>query len=428
MKNIILVLIFASLLSCKQEKESQITSKTGTYSGIFKHGNFSDKISIDIEQDSTGYNVLFTSLEQNANTIPFRGVQQSGDSINFLLQSDFFTYDFKTKWTDNNNKLEGVLNIDTLSVPFTLNKELNNGETRAKSEELSFTSNGLNINGTIWHPKSKSDKAIVLLTSSGNADRSASRAEAVLFAQHGFTVFHYDKQGTGATEGNWQTATMEELLSDDMNAINYFSTKTGIPLGQIGITGSSQGGTKVPYILNELKQLKYGISVSCPGVSLYESDLNYWKNRNAVALGENLEEAAALQEKVFELIAGTRTLKSFKEAMKKEESKSWFSQIWIPNLDEIQIDTKLLFSPIPYFEKTQQPVLVIQGTLDEIIPKNSHLIIASALDKAENTNYKTLLLNGANHSMYNVGQSDFPYWSKLHSEYFKSIEEWISLL
>ena len=426
MKRIIIIFITFGIFSCNSNKNIKEGIKTGNFSGVFKYGNFSDKISFEIEQDSASFKVYFTSLEQNANRIPCQGITVSGDSINFKLQSDLYTYFFRNNWIENNNKLQGVLTVDTITAPYTLERELPGRSQNPKSEDISFESERLKINGTIWYPKNEGNKAIVILTSSGNADRSASRAEAILFAQMGFTVFHYDKRGTGNSDGNWQAATIEELAMDDINAIRYFSNKTGIPLTNIGINGSSQGAAKVPYVLSELKDLNYGIVVSCPGVSLLESDLNYWKNRNAEEIGSEIEDATKLQRKVFEFIAGKLSRTDLETAVNNEKSKSWFANVWVPNLDDVQIDKKLLYSPIPYFETTKQPILIIQGTKDEIIPANSYEIISEALAKSHNDNYKVVLLEGASHSMHKIGESDFPYWSKQHPDYLVTIENWIN--
>jgi len=428
MKRIIIIFIAFGIFSCNPNKEIKKGIKTGTFSGVIKHGNFSDKIRFEIEQDTASFKVFFSSLEQNANRIPFQGIVLSGDSISFKLQSDFYTYAFKNKWTENNNKLQGALTFDTITVPYTLEKELLSNNQNPKNEDVGFESKELKINGTIWYPNNTGSKAIVILTSSGNADRSASRAEAILFAQMGFTTFHYDKRGTGNSEGDWQAATIEELSMDDINAIKYFSEKTGIPLMNIGIKGSSQGATKIPYVLGELKDLKYGIAVSCPGVSLLESDLNYWKNSNAEAIGNEMEDALKFQRKVFEFIAGKRTKSALEKAIDQEKSMPWFEHIWIPNLDEIQTDKKLLYNPIPYFQTTKQPVLILQGKMDEIIPANSIELISDALKKSGNANFKTVLLDGASHSMHQVGESDFPYWSKLHPDYLTTIENWINTI
>ncbi len=414
------------IFSCNSNKEINNGDKTGSFSGVFEHGNFLDKISFEIEQDSASFKVFFTSLEQNANRIPFQGVELRDDSISFKLQSDFYTYSFKNKWIENNSKVQGALTVDSITVPYTLEKELPSKGQYPKNEDVSFISNGLKINGTIWYPKNEGNKVIVILTSSGNANRSASRAEAKLFAQRGFTTFHYDKRGTGNSEGDWQIATIDELLMDDINAIKFFSEKTGISLTNIGIKGSSQGATKVPYVLTELESLEYGVAVSCPGVPLLESDLNYWKNRNAEVIGNEIEAATIFQRKVFEFIAGKLSRTDLEKAIDNEKSNSWFSNVWVPNLDEVQTDKKLLYSPIPHFETTKQPILILQGTKDEIIPANSYEIISEALIKSENDNFKTVLLKGASHSMYNIGESDFPYWSKLHPDYLATIEDWIN--
>ncbi len=415
---LLMTLMFAS--SCLQ-KETKDVGKEGIYSGIFNHGNFSDAISFEIKKDSTEWKVFFTSLEQNAFQIPSRNVQISGDSIHFMLQSDRYTYNFKNKWTDDYTELSGALEVDTLLTTFTLKKETISKEESVKTEEVIFQSNGLKIGGTIRKPVRPNSNAILFLTSSGGGDRSGSRAEAIYFANKGFTTFHYDKRGTGISEGNWQAATMEELLSDDINAITHFSVQTGIPLSKIGIKGSSQGATKVPYILNALQELKYGIAVSCPGTTLLESDLNAWKNNNS----DIPEEGVELQRKVFKHIAGDITKNELEKSIALETTKLWFQKIWVPNLDEVQVDPKLSYSPMPYFRKIKQPILVIQGTMDEIIPEKSHEVISNALEESGNENYKIVQLKDANHSMYHVGQTDFPYWAKLHSIYLKTIEDWI---
>lgn len=426
MKKILVIFIAFGIFSCMPNPENKEGIKTGTFSGIIENGNFSDEILFEIETDSINFKVFFTSIEQNANRIPLQNVEVSGDSINFELQSDFYTYSFRNKWSDKNSMLQGSLSVDTITTNYTLEKKLLNNNNTPQSEEISFETNEFNINGTIWYPSNKSNRALVIVTSSGNADRSASRAEAILFAQMGITTFHYDKRGTGNSEGDWGVATVEELSEDDINAIKHFSNKTGIPLNKIGIKGSSQGAAKIPYILNKLESLKYGIAVSCPGVTLLESDLNYWKNRNADALGKDIEEATALQGKVFEYIAGGLSRTEIEKTLADKKLESWFANIWVPNLDEVQTDKKLFYSPIPYFETTEQPILILQGTLDEIIPTNSHELISNVLNNSGNSNFETILLDGASHSMYYVGESDFPYWSKLHPDYLKTIEDWIN--
>ncbi len=423
----VIYLLIWLLMGCTGTLKEE-SDRSGAFVADFTHGNFSDQIRIDLEQDTAGAQAYFTSLAQNAVRIPFREVRTTGDSVFFQLQSDFFLYTFSSRWTVNNRTLEGVLAVDSLQVPYTFFRIEDPEDQTPRSKEVTFTANGLLVYGTVWYSGHESKGGIVLVTSSGGADRSASRAEAIRFAEMGFTCFHYDKRGTGTSAGNWTTASMDELVSDDLIAIQYFSDFSGIPLAQIGLKGSSQGAAKIPRILTEMDELSYGILVSCPGVSLLESDLNFWRNRNRVSLGEDLQAAVALERLVFQYIAGQVSKPQLEERLEASRSEDWFEKVWLPNLDEVQVDPKLNYDPIPFFEQVKQPLLIIQGTKDEIIPSDSHESIRRALKGAGHVDHRIEMLEGANHSMQYVGESDFPYWSKLHPDYMASVSTWLESL
>lgn len=130
----------------------------GHYSGIFSHGNFTDRISFEIVKDSVGWKIFFTSLEQNAFQIPTRNVAVEGDSIFFTLQSDRYTYTFKNKWDKDRGSLSGVLLVDTLRVAYALKKEKERELSLLQSEEVRFESNGLQLGerfGNLQHPCKK---------------------------------------------------------------------------------------------------------------------------------------------------------------------------------------------------------------------------------------------------------------------------------
>ena len=138
----VFIIIF---VSCKQQLQKDNFEKSGVFTGVFSYGNFTDKIQFEIEKDSSNYLVYFTSLEQNANRIPLQQINVVGDSINFKLQSDYYTYTFKNKWVDNNEKLQGSLTVDTVTVNYSLEKELKDEHT-LKSEDIIFKSNNLTLN------------------------------------------------------------------------------------------------------------------------------------------------------------------------------------------------------------------------------------------------------------------------------------------
>ncbi|WP_276391026.1 alpha/beta hydrolase family protein [Eudoraea chungangensis] len=399
--------------------------RPGIYSGTFQKGNFKVDLSLEVQRDSDDWMVSFSSLQQNAIGIPARNIEVYKDSLSFLLQSDRYTYQFKNKWDPITEELKGLLVVNGEVFPYQL---LEIPSTTAKTysvQDIRFSNMKLDFEGTIYSPNKPNGKGLIFLTSSGGGDRSGSRAEAILFAQRGYTTFHYDKRGTGNSSGNWQVASMKELLSDDTKSIEYFSKITGISLDSIAIKGSSQGATKVPYLLSVLPGLHAGIVVSCPGSSLLESDINAWKNNNRAKLGEEVEVAAEMQKMVFQYIGGTISKEELTKRLALEEQQPWFESVWVPNLDEVVTDPKLTYSPLPYFNKIKQDLLLLQGTKDEIIPPESHAIIATHINSDARLNFQQVLLEDANHSMYYVGESDFPYWAKVHKDYYKIVNHWL---
>lgn len=400
----------------------------GSYHGLFNFGDFHTDIGLDIQKTNDTFEIQFNSLEQNALGIPAREIKIAGDSLKFVLQSDYFKYSFKGKLI-NNSSLALNLIVDQKAFDFKLLKKNREDSPKIKSKDVRFRSENLLLYGTIYFPEKPNGKAIYLVTSSGNNDRSASRAEAMMFAQNGFITFHTDKRGTGISDGIWQIADIPTLCNDDIRAIQYLSQIEKLSLSQIGIKGSSQGATKIPYIMSKLPQIGFGIAVSCPGSSLLESDLNYWENRNKTIIDSTyLEAAIRMQKSVFLYISGDISKSQLQEHIERHKNEPWFEHIWIPVLEEVETDPKLNYSPLPFFGMVKQPLLVLQGNMDEVIPAASLETIKKSVQPEKYAKNKYIMLKGADHSMMFVGESDFPYWSTLHPDYMKTMLKWIDRL
>jgi dipeptidyl aminopeptidase/acylaminoacyl peptidase len=315
---------------------------------------------------------------------------------------------------------------ELLLKAFETNLTRNEIDEKAEIEktEFKFESNGLQLYGTMWKPVKSVQKGLFFVTSSQGNDRSGTNAEANYFANLGYLVFNYDKRGTGKSEGDWQAASIEELCSDDMNALKFFSKVSSLPLSKIGIKGSSQGGIKIPFILSEMPDLGFGISISCPNGNLLESDLNHWKNLNYNNIGkENIDKALKLQKAGYDYLAGNISYELLAEKKTDYDNEAWLKFVWIPERD-IQKDYKLNFSGLPYFEKITQPVLVIQGLSDEVIPLNSYETIEKAIKKSKTYDYKVITLKNTSHSM-TVLNKEFPYFQILNPEYLSALTAWL---
>ena len=422
------VLLFLFIVSLPSLHAQQTYDKVSTdqYSGEFLYGNFSTELILDIGRQKDLKQVFFSSPDQNAFGIPAREVRLESDSIQFVLQSDYYRYEFQGLF--KGDSLDMNLSVENSDYPFTLVKSSARADKQLSSRDIRFRSGDLLLYGTIYFPDKPNGKAIYLVTSSGDQDRSASRAEAQFLARQGYITLHADKRGTGLSDGNWQEASIPELCEDDMRAITYLAETNNLNYSNIGIKGSSQGATKVPYILSEMPELGFGIVISCPASTLLESDLNYWKNRIRKELPEDdLDLAARMQGSVFSYIAGEISRDYLEEQLESSRGASWMSYVWVPDLDSVRTDKKLSYTPVPYFEKTKAPLLVIQGTSDQIIPSHSLKTLQQLTEKRNPQNHY-VELEDADHSMMFTGESEFPYWRSLHPEYRKEMLKWLNQL
>jgi alpha/beta superfamily hydrolase len=400
-----------------------------SFNGHIVYGDTTLNYQVRLTETDNQTKAFYSSLAMNAFEIPCQNTTFEKDSLTFYVMSDYYTYAYQL--SGKGEDLNGQLNIysnETEKLLNTFETYLVRDKVIAsegiKREEFSFISNNLTLHGTLWYPQNPINKGLLFVTSSQGHDRSGSNAEANYFASLGYTVFNYDKRGTGQSEGDWQSATIEELCSDDMNALEFFSNTSSLSLSDMGIKGSSQGGIKIPYILSKMPGLGFGISVSCPSGTLMESDLNHWKNTHDDKIDKaNMEQALEVQKAGYNYLAGNISYKSLLETKNENSNKDWLQYVWIPD-ENIQKDDKLNFSGLPYFEKITQPILVIQGMSDEIIPKNSYQVIENAIQTSNSTDYKVIVLENTSHSMMSLNH-EFPYFQLLAHDYLTVITNWL---
>lgn len=400
-----------------------------TYSGAINYGKSTIDYQVKLKETDNQTKAFFTSIDMNAYEIPCQNIAFEKDALKFYVVSDYYTYEYQ--YIKQNEKLKGHLKIysnesEQLLDLFktSLNRIEPNLQDDIEKRDFTFVSNGVQLYGTMWKPQESIDKGLLFVTSSQGNDRSGTNAEAYYFANLGYTVFNYDKRGTGKSEGDWQLATIEELCSDDMNALEFFSEVSTLPLSEIGIKGSSQGGIKIPYILSKLPDLNFGISISCPDGTLLESDLNHWRNLNINLIGENdIHQALKMQKAAYNYLAGNITYESLEQIKNQYNSEEWLKYVWIPERD-VQKDYKLNFSGLPYFEKITQPILVIQGLSDNVIPGNSYKTIEKEIEKSKSTDFQLITLENTSHSMTWLNE-DFLYFQLLSPEYLPTVSSWL---
>jgi pimeloyl-ACP methyl ester carboxylesterase len=148
-----------------------------------------------------------------------------------------------------------------------------------RHENVGFSNGDVQLAGTLITPSArKKHPAIILVHASGPATREQVLPLARFLVRHGIAVLGYDKRGVGASTGDWNTASFEDLAADVVAAFEYLKTRVDIDSAQIGMLGWSQAGWIMPLAAVRAKEIAFLISVSGAGVPVAETTIDQAQN------------------------------------------------------------------------------------------------------------------------------------------------------
>lgn len=152
------------------------------------------------------------------------------------------------------------------------------GETRlaprhsgVREETIRFASaDGTLLEGSLFLPAGAGPHpALAMLHGSGPQSRNGFYGQirflAEAYARAGIAVLAYDKRGVGGSQGDWPTASLDQLAQDGAAAVRALQARADIDRARIGMTGSSQAAWIIPMALRHvdgvaLMQLRSGSS------------------------------------------------------------------------------------------------------------------------------------------------------------------------
>jgi len=259
-----------------------------------------------------------------------------------------------------------------------------------QEKAVTFKNGDVSISGSLFLPAGEGTfPAIILLHGSGAAEQHFYRIFADLFARNGIAALIYDKRGHGATTGQPEDTTLQNLATDARTGIQFLAQHDRIDAEQIGIWGFSQGGRILPMVAAKNDDVAFVIAVSAPGMSTNTLDL--WRQDQK-------------QQEV-----GTSKLKRFLTL-----KMSQFS--WRDSSEDKNIN------PTTYWRQNQQPTLLIYGSKDSVVPPDdSAEAILTALEQAGNTAVFLSLTPTANHDIM-LTETAVPTFDP---DYFNTMISWI---
>lgn len=307
-------------------------------------------------------------------------------------------------------------------------------------EDITFYNGDLKLSGMVYHPRSKlqeTSKYVVLVHGSGNQTRYAPYYISLghLLSKKGVGVLLYDKRGTGASEGNFEKASMEDLAEDAFAALNYLKNRTDIKISDIGFLATSQGGWIAPIAANKKGSCDFLILNVSPSVSVFEQDIHRVKY-SMESDGWNqatIDSALYYTQLYFEFTKNnkTKTWKKLKKLSQELKEKEWAEYLNIPENKEDFTWWRLNdYDPLKALSGLKCRTLCIYGEHDRLVPpKENQEKMHNYLTQAD-IEFEIKVIKGAYHNMqtsHGLNGKNWD-WPKVYWQWRKQPEEFIDTI
>lgn len=266
-------------------------------------------------------------------------------------------------------------------------------------------------------PGARPRAAAIIAQGSGTSDRTNqwSRDVANALVERGLAVLLTDKRGSGASQGDWRTASLDDLALDILAGARFLAGRPEIDATRIGVVGLSQGGQVAALAAARSSQVAFVVNVSGKTVTFAEGSFAEMANsaRQAGLSDAGVDEVLAVNMAAAKYMttgdwdayalararALTTSARPVAEGFPGEED----APIWT------FLRSAVLFDPLPYWVQVTQPVLVVYGEADE----QDNVPVAESVRRLEHAfrvvrkrNYEILVVPGASHGIRAPGSRD----------------------
>ncbi len=304
-----------------------------------------------------------------------------------------------------------------------------------RHEDVRFSRGQIQLAGTLITPiTGGKHPAIILVHASGPQNRESILPFVRFLVRHGMAVLGYDKRGVGASTGDWNTASFDDLAGDVVAAFEYLKARGDIDGAQIGLLGWSQAGWIMPLATVRAKDVAFLISVSGAGIPAAETTIDQARNEMTAAgmSTQAVEQIVGLMKLQYDFARtgqGWAEYAATRERLGAQRSPDTFPGT--PDHSYWQLIRRLYFyDPAPTLRQLQAPTLALFGELDNnILAEKNKVAWEAALKAADNRDFTLRILPKANHAQLEakVGtNAEMASLQRFVPAYFTTIQDWLA--
>ncbi|MEO8517231.1 MAG: alpha/beta fold hydrolase, partial [Flavobacterium sp.] len=276
-------------------------------------------------------------------------------------------------------------------------------------ETIRFKSGENTLEGNLYLPALKGKHPIVVFAhGSGPSTRGVSFF-TTYFLQLGIGVFTFDKQGAGKSEGDWETAGLDELANDIVSAINTVKTNPKVDLKKIGILGNSQGGWVGTMAAAKSKDVSFLLMRVGSGQNVLETIAHEYEGGFIVDgfTKEEITEIMTMFRQHWALAAQNKTWEEGNELFLSYQNKPWYKKVYDkPRVKSVAsekwwkwLSKNLYVDSYDYLKQLKIPVLWQLAEKDwNVNSQKSEPRVKEALTKAQNKDYTVRIIPNMGHT------------------------------
>lgn len=268
------------------------------------------------------------------------------------------------------------------------------------AEEVRVQAKGFKLAGTLLLPKTgkRPFPAVVMSTGSGQEERDSTlpgldkyrpfRQIAEFLAARGIAVLRADDRGVGESGGGdtLGAATTFDFADDVRAQVTYLRSRSDIDPARISVIGHSEGGVIAPIVAASDPRLAAIVLLAGTarrGEDVLRFQLNYEVEHNPKASEMDKARARAATE-------------SFLRAIRENGDVSKFPAV-LRGLNSAWGRAFLDYDPTTTIRKVRQPILILQGALDQQVTAEQARMLEEAARAGGNKDVTVRVFPNLNH-------------------------------
>ncbi|MEK7398264.1 MAG: carboxypeptidase regulatory-like domain-containing protein [Candidatus Poribacteria bacterium] len=352
-------------------------------------------------------------------------------------------------------KFKGEMKLNGVTYTLMLEKEAQNPEPPNlpkhpqepvkpypyKEEEITYNSNGIEINGTLTYPNSKGPfPAVILLSDLGPQDRDGTvpgptpQHPLLILADHltrnGIAVLRTDDRQAGILVGDFYDSSFDNLAGDAIAGINYLKSRKEINSKKIGLISMGWGSSIALITANRSQDIKFVAMLNAFGLSAKEYMLSQLEItpedqisedtairiefiKRLFALLDQEKDDKVVKKKIPDLYTDA-TIAISKKKLSPEEEKAMRTSSGSQYQDMVNSYQRSFFTydPKQDFMKLKLPLLIVISEENwGVVNEKNYTVIEESLKNGGNKNYTLKEIPNPNQAEETIPQTALKFIS-----------------